>query len=112
MDALLAKQNVIFDDIVPENFDTGMNNVTTNNYELFTNNGSGSGGFAHHIFCHAAQELYNIDIDKVEFKPLRFVSLFTKLILLKNTIFFYIQLQMCYNYYTKQFNCNYLSQKY
>lgn len=73
VDALLVKQNVIFDDIVPEHFDSGMNNVITNNSELFTNNGSGSGGYAHHIFCHAARELFNIKIDKVEFKPLRFV---------------------------------------
>jgi len=69
----LIKQNIIFDDIVPENFDTVMNNVTENNSKLFTNSGSGSGGYAHHIFCYAAHELFNINIDKVEFKPLRFV---------------------------------------
>jgi len=69
----LIKQSIIFDDIVPENFDTVINNVTENNSKLFTNSGSGSGGYAHHIFCHAAHELFSINIDKVEFKPLRFV---------------------------------------
>jgi len=72
VDALLVEQNIIFDDIVPENFDTGMNNIE-DKYNLFTSNGSGSGGYAHHIFCNAAMELFNINIDKVEFKPLRFV---------------------------------------
>lgn len=73
MDALLVKQDIIFDDIVPVNFDTVINNLTEDNYNLFTNSGSGSGGYAHHIFCNAAKELFNINIDKVEFKPLRFV---------------------------------------
>lgn len=73
MDALLAKQGIIFNDIVPEKFDTGMNNIIEDNHNLFTSSGSGSGGYAHHIFCNAAKELFNINIDKVEFKPLRFV---------------------------------------
>jgi hypothetical protein len=73
VDALLVKQDIIFDDIVPVNFDTVINNLTKDNYNLFTNSGSGSGGYAHHIFCNAAKELFNINIDKVEFKPLRFV---------------------------------------
>jgi len=73
VDALLVKQDIIFDDIVPVNFDTVINNLTEDNYNLFTNSGSGSGGYAHHIFCNAAKELFNINIDKVEFKPLRFV---------------------------------------
>lgn len=49
-----------------------MNNIIEDNYELFTNSGSGSGGYAHHIFCYAARELFNINIDNVEFKPLRY----------------------------------------
>jgi len=73
VDALLVKQDIIFNDIVPEKFDTGMNNITEDNHNLFTSSGSGSGGYAHHIFCNAAKELFNINIDKVEFKPLRFV---------------------------------------
>lgn len=73
MDALLIKQDIIFDDIVPVNFDTVINNLTQDNHNLVTNSGSGSGGYAHHIFCNAAKELFNINIDKVEFKPLRFV---------------------------------------
>lgn len=82
MDALLVKQDIVFNDIVPENFDTGLNNLPENNFKLLTNNGSGSGGFAHHIFCHAAQELFNITIDKVEFKPLRFVQEFLNAIII------------------------------
>lgn len=50
-----------------------MCNIAEESSELITSSGSGSGGYAHHIFCHAAQELFNINIDKVEFKPLRFV---------------------------------------
>lgn len=69
----MVKQDIIFNDIVPENFDTVMNNITEDNHNLFTNSGSGSGGYAHHIFCNAAKELFNINTDKVEFKPLRFV---------------------------------------
>lgn len=73
MDALLVKQDIIFNDIVPENFDIVMNNITEDNHNLLTNGGSGSGGYAHHIFCNAAKELFNVNIDQVEFKPLRFV---------------------------------------
>ncbi|XP_060880302.1 probable cytosolic Fe-S cluster assembly factor AGAP009023 [Metopolophium dirhodum] len=75
VDALLVKQDINFNDIVPENFDTGMNNITEDNHNLFTSSGSGSGGYAHHIFCNAAKELFNINIDKVEFKPLRNVDM-------------------------------------
>jgi len=73
VDALLVKQGIIFNDIIPEQFDTGMNNITEDSHNLLTSSGSGSGGYAHHIFCNAAKELFNINIDKVEFKPLRFV---------------------------------------
>lgn len=75
MDALFIKQDIIFNDIVPENFDTAINSIVEDTSGLFANKGSGSGGYAHHIFCHAAHELFNIDIDidKVEFKPLKFV---------------------------------------
>jgi len=73
VDALLVKQGIIFNDIVPEKFDTGMNNITEDNHNLITSSGSGSGGYAYHIFCNAAKELFNINIGKVEFKPLRFV---------------------------------------
>jgi len=72
VDALLIKQDINFNDIVPENFDTGMN-ITEDNHNFLTSSGSGSGGYAHHIFCNAAKELFNINIDQVEFKPLRFV---------------------------------------
>lgn len=71
----MIKQDIVFDDIVPANFDTGFNDVIEDTFELFTNNGSGSGGYAHHIFCYAARELFNININKVEFKPLRYKSL-------------------------------------
>lgn len=73
MDALLIKQDIIFDDIISEKFDTAINNLMEDNTGLFANKGSGSGGYAHHIFCHAAHELFDIDVDKVEFKPLKFV---------------------------------------
>lgn len=66
----MVKEDINFDDIVPEKFDSG---IKDNNSELLTNSGSGSGGYAHHIFCHAAFELFNINVEKVEFKPLRFV---------------------------------------
>lgn len=75
MEALLVKQDIVFDDLVSEKFDMGLNNVPENN-QLFTSSGSGSGGYAHHIFCHVAREVFNINVDKVEFKPLRFVCLF------------------------------------
>ncbi|XP_025413492.1 probable cytosolic Fe-S cluster assembly factor AGAP009023 [Sipha flava] len=75
VDALLVKQNIVFNNIVPENFDSGLNNIPEDGFKLLTNNGSGSGGYAHHIFCYAAQELFNINIDKVEFKPLRNVDM-------------------------------------
>lgn len=72
MDALWIKHEIVFADIVPKKFDTTMNNVNKN-IELLTNSGSGSGGYAHNLFCYAARELYNININKVEFKPLRLV---------------------------------------
>ncbi|VVC25928.1 Iron hydrogenase,Iron hydrogenase, small subunit,Iron hydrogenase, large subunit, C-terminal [Cinara cedri] len=75
VDALWTKLDIIFDDIVPVQFDTGMDNKLKDNFELFTNSGSGSGGYAHHLFCHAAHELFNINIDKVEFKPLRNIDM-------------------------------------
>lgn len=75
LDALFIKNNVVFDDIIPEKFDTGMNNEIDHNTELITNYGSGSGGYAHSIFCHAAHELFNININNVEFKPLRNIDM-------------------------------------
>lgn len=79
MDALWIKHDIIFDDIVPEQFDIGMDNIIKDDFELFTNSGSGSGGYAHNLFCHAARELFNININKVEFKPLRLVLIYNYL---------------------------------
>lgn len=88
---MLIKQDIIFDDIVPANFDTGINDIIENNFKLFTNSGSGSGGYAHHIFCYAARELFNININEVEFKPLRYGSLqFTNYIMIILIILIYL----------------------
>lgn len=73
MESLLIKQEVGFDDIDPKKFDTGITSVFDEKSKLLTSHGSGSGGYAHYIFCHAARELFNININKVEFKSLRFV---------------------------------------
>lgn len=69
----MIKQEVEFDDIDPENFDTGITSVFDEKSKLLTSHGSGSGGYAQYIFCHAARELFNININEVEFKCLRFV---------------------------------------
>lgn len=36
--------------------------------------GSGSGGYADHIFQYAAKELFNIECDKLQYKTLRYFS--------------------------------------
>ncbi|KAJ8889848.1 hypothetical protein PR048_009352 [Dryococelus australis] len=38
---------------------------------LWSHSGSGSGGYAHHIFTHAAKELFGEDISAVQFRALR-----------------------------------------
>lgn len=42
--------------------------------ELCSHIGSGSGGYADHIFKYAAFELFGINVNEIEYKQLRFAS--------------------------------------
>lgn len=42
--------------------------------ELCSHVGSGSGGYADHIFKYAAFELFGINVNKIEYKQLRCVN--------------------------------------
>lgn len=67
----MIKNNIEFNDIISEKLDTISNSDNISDDRLSTNSGSGSGGYAHHIFRHAAQKLFNINVEQVLFTPLR-----------------------------------------
>ncbi|XP_050429039.1 probable cytosolic Fe-S cluster assembly factor AGAP009023 [Adelges cooleyi] len=71
LEALMVKENIHFEDISCEEFDIMIETDLNCNSQLSTNTGSGSGGYAHNIFRHAALQLFNINVEKIVFKPLR-----------------------------------------
>ncbi|XP_050532652.1 cytosolic iron-sulfur assembly component 3 [Daktulosphaira vitifoliae] len=71
IDALMIKDNMKFNDIISEKLDAISDSDYICNAQLLSNSGSGSGGYAYHIFRHAAQKLFNINVEQVLFTPLR-----------------------------------------
>lgn len=69
---MLAKDRVSLSDFESSTFSQPWllkdKNITPN---LTSRIGSGSGGYADHIFKYAAKELFGIECDQVEYKQLR-----------------------------------------
>lgn len=70
---MLEKENLSLNDFESSVFtqpwfDEGFAETTP---ELYSHIGSGSGGYADHIFKYAASELFGIHISKIDYKQLR-----------------------------------------
>lgn len=75
---MLEKQNLSLDSFESSTFAQPWlgDGFTETTPELCSHIGSGSGGYADHIFKYAAFELFGINVNKIEYKQLRFVSHF------------------------------------
>ncbi|NXS32449.1 NARFL factor, partial [Pomatostomus ruficeps] len=65
---LLEEEGVSLPDVDPSPLDNVFGGGTE---ELRGHRGGGSGGYLEHIFRHAARELFGIQVDTVQYKPLR-----------------------------------------
>ncbi|KFP72721.1 Cytosolic Fe-S cluster assembly factor NARFL, partial [Acanthisitta chloris] len=66
---LLEQEGVSLPDVAPASLDTMFRNAAAE--ELSTHSGGGSGGYLEHIYKHAAKELFGIQVDTIEYKPLK-----------------------------------------
>lgn len=41
--------------------------------ELLAHAGSGSGGYLHHIYKHAAKQLFGVEVDELTYKTMKYV---------------------------------------
>ncbi|XP_027512462.1 cytosolic iron-sulfur assembly component 3 [Corapipo altera] len=65
---LLEQEGVSLSDVDPGPLDTMLSSAAE---ELSTHPGGGSGGYLEHIYRHAAKELFGIQVDAIEYKPLK-----------------------------------------
>ncbi|KAL8174844.1 UNVERIFIED_CONTAM: hypothetical protein K2H54_003453 [Gekko kuhli] len=66
---LLDQEGLSLPDVEPAPLDTISSSCSED--RVFGHAGGGSGGYLEHIFKHAAMELFGIQVDKLEYKPLR-----------------------------------------
>ncbi|XP_071427426.1 cytosolic iron-sulfur assembly component 3 [Pithys albifrons albifrons] len=66
---LLEQEGVSLSDVDPAPLDAMPSSATAE--QLSTHSGGGSGGYLEHIFRHAAKELFGIQVDTIEYKPLK-----------------------------------------
>ncbi|KAM9557793.1 cytosolic iron-sulfur assembly component 3 [Guaruba guarouba] len=65
---LLEQEGVSLSDVDPAPLDTMF---STAEEELTSHSGGGSGGYLEHIYKYAAKELFGIQVDTVQYKPLK-----------------------------------------
>ncbi|KAM9013333.1 cytosolic iron-sulfur assembly component 3 isoform 2-T2 [Ara ararauna] len=65
---LLEQEGVSLSDVDPAPLDTMFSNAEE---ELTSHSGGGSGGYLEHIYKYAAKELFGIQVDTVQYKPLK-----------------------------------------
>ncbi|XP_005145092.2 cytosolic iron-sulfur assembly component 3 isoform X1 [Melopsittacus undulatus] len=65
---LLEQEGVSLSDVDPAPLDTIF---STAEEELTSHSGGGSGGYLEHIYKYAAKELFGIQVDTVQYKPLK-----------------------------------------
>ncbi|XP_044513435.1 cytosolic iron-sulfur assembly component 3 [Gracilinanus agilis] len=66
---LLEQEGVSLSDVDPAPLDAEFSSVSGG--ELLGHHGGGSGGYLEHIFRHAAQELFGMQVDEITYKPLK-----------------------------------------
>ncbi|XP_067390456.1 cytosolic iron-sulfur assembly component 3 isoform X1 [Emydura macquarii macquarii] len=66
---LLEQEGVSLSDVDSAPLDTMFSSVSEE--ELLGHSGGGSGGYLEHIYKYAAKELFGIQVDKVQYKPLK-----------------------------------------
>lgn len=71
---MLEKDGILLNNLEEADFDQPWhkNNVSVKPY-MWGHNGSGSGGYSDQIFKYAAEELFGIKLENLEYKNLRFV---------------------------------------
>ncbi|KFP84801.1 Cytosolic Fe-S cluster assembly factor NARFL, partial [Apaloderma vittatum] len=65
---LLEQEGVSLSDVDPAPLDTMFRSAAE---ELTGHAGGGSGGYLEHVYKHAAQELFGIQVDTIQYKPLK-----------------------------------------
>ncbi|KAK9978332.1 hypothetical protein ABG768_020087 [Culter alburnus] len=66
---MLEEENVSLRDVELAPLDTMFSNVCGE--ELLTHAGSGSGGYLHHIYKHAAKQLFGVEVDELTYKTMK-----------------------------------------
>ncbi|NXW57441.1 NARFL factor, partial [Eurystomus gularis] len=66
---LLEQEGVSLSDVDPAPLDTMFSSAAEE--ELTSHSGGGSGGYLEHIYKHAAKELFGIQVDTIQYKPLK-----------------------------------------
>uniref|UniRef100_A0A8V0Z8B7 Nuclear prelamin A recognition factor n=1 Tax=Gallus gallus TaxID=9031 RepID=A0A8V0Z8B7_CHICK len=66
---LLEQERVSLPDVDPAPLDTMFSSATEE--ELTGHSGGGSGGYLEHIYKYAAKELFGIEVDTIQYKPLK-----------------------------------------
>ncbi|NXE50672.1 NARFL factor, partial [Casuarius casuarius] len=66
---LLEQEGISLSDVDPVPLDTMFSSITQE--ELTSHSGGGSGGYLEHIYKYAAKELFGIQVDTIQYKPLK-----------------------------------------
>ncbi|KAL6102870.1 ciao3 [Pungitius sinensis] len=66
---MLEEKNVSLNDVEPAPLDTLFSSVSED--EFLKHSGSGSGGYLHHVFTHAAKQLFGEEVKELTYKTLR-----------------------------------------
>ncbi|XP_060748332.1 cytosolic Fe-S cluster assembly factor narfl isoform X1 [Tachysurus vachellii] len=66
---MLEEEGVSLSDIEPAPLDTMFSNVCGE--ELLCHAGSGSGGYLHHVYTHAAKQLFGVEVEELTYKTLK-----------------------------------------
>ncbi|XP_066498313.1 cytosolic Fe-S cluster assembly factor narfl isoform X1 [Hoplias malabaricus] len=66
---MLEEEGVSLSDLDPAPLDTMFSNVCGD--ELLCHAGSGSGGYLHHVYTHAARQLFGVKIEDITYKTLK-----------------------------------------
>ncbi|XP_016094011.1 cytosolic Fe-S cluster assembly factor narfl isoform X1 [Sinocyclocheilus grahami] len=66
---MLEEENVSLRDVEVAPLDTMFSNVCGE--ELLGHAGSGSGGYLHHIYKHAAKQLFGVEVDELTYKTIK-----------------------------------------
>uniref|UniRef100_A0A1A8BU57 Nuclear prelamin A recognition factor-like protein n=1 Tax=Nothobranchius kadleci TaxID=1051664 RepID=A0A1A8BU57_NOTKA len=66
---MMEEENVSLSDVEPAALDTMFSSVCGD--EFLSHAGSGSGGYLHHVFTHAAKQLFGEEVKELTYKTLR-----------------------------------------